>query len=112
MDVRYAWSRVVKVAAAVLVGGGGIGGTSGATRGEADVPLAGGGDLSAGAGGLGEQHVFRLPRLALDDRPAGRAADLLLGHVEEGHRHAVATPQALQVTPRVIRQVEIGRAHV
>jgi hypothetical protein len=47
--------------------------------------LASGDDFSAIAGRLGDQHVFRLASLGLDQRARGRAADLFVRDIELGH---------------------------
>ena len=46
--------------------------------------LAPGHDLAAVARRLGDQHIFRLPSLALNQRTRRRAADLLVGDIELG----------------------------
>ena len=46
--------------------------------------LAPGHDLAAVARRLRDQHIFRLPSLALDQRTRGRAADFLVGDIELG----------------------------
>jgi len=47
--------------------------------------LAPGHDLAAVARRFGDQHIFRLASLALDQRTRCRAADLLVGDVELGY---------------------------
>src|SRR3546814_2870666 len=70
--------------------------------------LARGDDLAALARRLGDQHVFVLLRLALDQLPRGRAADLLLGDVKEGDRQWRLLTLAHEVAIGVIG--EIGAA--
>ena len=98
-------------AAAVFVLGAGMGRAAGDGHRETAHALAGGDQLAAVAGRLGHQNVFRLLRLGLDHRAAGRAADLLLGDEQEGHRHARSGTQAAQVAVGVIRQIGT-RLHV
>ena len=51
---------------------------------EARDALAAGDDLAAVAGGLGDQHIFRLAPLGLDQRARGRAADLFVRDDRDG----------------------------
>src|SRR5919198_942049 len=53
---------------------------------EAGNTLAGGDNLSAVAGGFGDQYILGIRRLGLDQWPRARAADLLIGGVEESQR--------------------------
>ena len=70
--------------------------------------LAPGDDLSAVAGGLGDQHVFGLSPLRLDQRARGRAADLLVGDVELGHAERRARSVRAKLPERMVG--EIGAA--
>ena len=72
---------------------------------EARDALASGDDLSAVAGRLGHQHVFRLASLGLDQRARGRAADLLVGNIELGHAKRRTLAISAKLPERVIGEV-------
>ncbi len=70
--------------------------------------LASGDDLAAVARRLGHQHVFRLAPFGLDQRARGRAADLLVRHVELGDAERRPRVIGADLPERVIG--EIGAA--
>ena len=76
---------------------------------EARDALASGDDFSAVAGRLGDQHVFRLASLRLDQRARRRAADLFIGDVKLGDVQAArARHSAAKLLERMVG--EIGAA--
>src|SRR5438093_2959461 len=65
-------------------------------------------DLAAVARRFGDQHVFRLASLGLDQRARGWAADLLIGYIELGD--AERQPRALSASLPKRMIGEIGTA--
>ena len=75
---------------------------------EARDALAPGDDLAAVAGGLGDQHVFGLAALGLDQRARGRAADLFIRDVKLRDPERRALGRGAKLPERMIG--EIGAA--
>ena len=75
---------------------------------EARDALAPGDDLSAIAGGLGDQHVFGLASLGLDQRARCRAADLFIRNVKLGDAERRTSGRGAKLPERMIG--EIGSA--
>src|SRR5439155_20531140 len=94
--------------AAVLGPRAGVGGHAFDQDLEARDALAPGDDFSAVAGGLGDQHIFRLASLCLDQRARGRAADLLVGDVKLGYAKRRTLRRRTKLRERMVS--EIGAA--
>ena len=75
---------------------------------EAPDALAPGDDFAAVARRLGDQHIFRLASLGLDQRTRRRAADLLVGDIELGD--AERRPRAIRADLPKRMIGEIGAA--